>query len=160
MKYDFNETEITVIIDNNDLWFPGVEVCKILEYNDSTQAIRKLHLDEKKLNRIKYGSGQHRKVWMVNESGLYALILRSEKPKADEFRRWVTHEVLPSIRKTGQYGADNDFEKKDERVRAIKKAIDGYDSQIHELQSKRKDKYHELWSVINSDPEQLQLEFN
>ncbi|MGA1846781.1 phage antirepressor KilAC domain-containing protein, partial [Deferribacter abyssi] len=75
---------------------------EILGYRDTEVALRKLE-DDEKLTRKIYVSGQHRKVWLINESGLYALILRSNKPNAKKFRKWVTSEVLPSIRKTGKY---------------------------------------------------------
>lgn len=59
--------------------------------------------DDEKLTSTLLMSGQNREVWLVNESGLYALILRSNKPEAKTFKRWVTRDVLPTIRKTGSY---------------------------------------------------------
>jgi len=82
-------------------WFAGVDVCNILEYADPKQAIKKLDEDERKLAYLNGISGQGKRTWMTNELGLYSLILTSKKPEAKAFKRWVTHDVLPSIRKAG-----------------------------------------------------------
>ncbi|MCP4594973.1 Bro-N domain-containing protein [Neptuniibacter sp.] len=95
------------IADGNP-WFVAKDVCDILEYADPNVALKGLDDDEKLLHQID-GTGQRRKMLIINESGLYTLILRSNKPAAKPFRKWVTAEVLPAIRKTGSYqqpGAD------------------------------------------------------
>lgn len=103
-KFNFEENEMRVLTDENEqTWFAGVDICNILGYTDSQQAIEKLEDDEKKLDSVKHGSGQQRKTWTVNEFGLYSLILTSRKPEAKAFKRWITHEVLPSLRKAGKY---------------------------------------------------------
>lgn len=95
---------LTVIKKADDeLWFIGKEVAEKLGYNDTDQAIRKRVFDEDKLTRRFDGSGQNRKMTIINESGLYSLILSSKLPSAKEFKHWVTSEVLPSIRKNGAY---------------------------------------------------------
>ena len=76
------------------------DVCAILGLTNTTMAMRCLDADEFTLNLIE---GSHRPTNMINESGLYALIVRSDKPSAKAFRKWVTSEVLPAIRKTGGY---------------------------------------------------------
>ena len=81
--------------------FVGSDVAKALGYADQQKAI-KMHVDdEDKLTRQIVVSGQKRKVILINESGLYALILSSKLPQAKAFKRWVTSEVLPQIRMTG-----------------------------------------------------------
>lgn len=102
----FNNPEFgqmrTLTIDGEP-WFVGKDVAQVLGYNDTNQAIRK-HVDEEdKLTRQIDGSGQGRDMTIINESGLYSLILSSKLPGAKEFKRWVTSEVLPSIRKTGSF---------------------------------------------------------
>lgn len=95
--------EIRVLQINNEPWFVGKDVAIILGYKDSDQAIRK-HVDEEdKLNRQIKGLGQSRNMKVINESGLYSLILSSKLPSAKKFKRWVTSEVLPVIRRTGGY---------------------------------------------------------
>ena len=92
----------TVEIDNEP-WFVGKDVAEALGYGDTDQAVRN-HVDgEDKLTRRFDGSGQSRNMTIINESGLYSLILSSKLPGAKEFKRWVTSEVIPSIRKTGGY---------------------------------------------------------
>ena len=74
-----------------------------MEYKDTDQAVRTHVADEDKLTRDFYGTGQKRAMIVINESGVYALIFSSTLPSAKEFKHWVTHEVLPAIRKTGSY---------------------------------------------------------
>lgn len=84
-------------------WLVGKDVAAALGYGDTDQALRK-HVDsEDKLTRQFDGSGQSREMYIINESGLYSLILSSKLPGAKKFKRWVTGEVLPSIRKSGGY---------------------------------------------------------
>lgn len=102
----FNNPEFgdirTVTIDNT-IWFVGKDVATALEYKDTSDALKK-HIDkEDKLTRQIACSGQRRKMIIINESGLYSLILSSKLPSAKRFKHWVTSEVLPSIRQTGTY---------------------------------------------------------
>lgn len=98
---DFGEVRI-LIRENKEPWFVAVDVCKILDIANVSDAIGRLDEDEK-LTSVLPIAGQKRTVNLINESGLYALILRSRKPEAKSFRKWVTSEVLPSIRKHGAY---------------------------------------------------------
>lgn len=92
----------TVLIDNEP-WFIGSEIAKILSYTNPSKAIRD-HVDpEEKLTERIVLAGQGRDVTLINESGLYSLILSSKLPTAKRFKRWVTSEVLPAIRKHGAY---------------------------------------------------------
>lgn len=94
--------EIRLIEQNSEPWFVLADVCKVLELSNPSMVAKKLDVDE----RAKSDLGlQERNVTLVNESGLYAVILRSDKPQAKPFRKWVTSEVLPAIRKTGEYKA-------------------------------------------------------
>lgn len=95
--------EIRTIEVNNQPWFVGKDVADILGYRNGSRDINN-HVEEE--DRLKYQigtAGQLREQTLINESGLYSLILSSKLPKAKEFKRWVTHEVLPTIRKTGGY---------------------------------------------------------
>jgi prophage antirepressor-like protein len=98
-----NSAEIRVELINGLPWFVAKDVCYALGLEHTTNAISKLDEDER-LNVKLLHSGQMRTYLIINESGLYALVMRSTKPQAKAFRRWVTNEVLPAIRKTGGYG--------------------------------------------------------
>lgn len=102
----FNNPEfgtIRVISIEDEPWLVGKDVAQALGYTDTDQALRRHVDDEDKLTRNFDGSGQNRGMTIINESGLYSLVLSSKLPTARKFRRWVTSEVLPSIRKTGWY---------------------------------------------------------
>ena len=96
--------KVRVIIDKHgNPWWVAREVCIVWGLGDVSKAVQRLD-DEDKLIRTLFVSGQNRDIWFFNESGLYSLILTSRKPEAKAFKKWVTSEVLPSIRKTGSYG--------------------------------------------------------
>lgn len=101
--FNFEQIEVRMIIVDDTPYFVGKDVAEILGYSNTPKAIRD-HVDEEdKLTERIVLSGQRREVTIVNESGLYSLILKSKLPSAKKFKRWVTSEVLPSIRKTGSY---------------------------------------------------------
>ncbi len=83
-------------------WFLAKDVCDILNHSDVSVAVSRLDDDEKLIQTI-FVSGQRRQVLLINEPGLYSMVLTSRKPEARSFKRWVTHEVLPQIRRTGAY---------------------------------------------------------
>lgn len=98
-----NFGQIRTIQQNDAPWFVGKDVAEILGYSNTKDAIAKHVDDEDKLGAQIATSGQNRNMTIINESGLYSLILSSKMPKAKEFKRWVTSEVLPAIRKHGGY---------------------------------------------------------
>lgn len=102
IPFRFQETQLNVIQLNEEPWFIAKEVCDVLNHSDTSMATRSLDEDEKLIQTL-FVSGQNRQVTLINESGLYSLILRSKKAEAKEFKRWVTHEVLPAIRRHGGY---------------------------------------------------------
>lgn len=88
---------------DGEIWFIGKEVAEMLGYSNARNAVvNHVESDDKLRTQIEY-AGQRREVSLINESGLYSLILSSKLPAAKDFKRWVTSEVLPSIRKTGSY---------------------------------------------------------
>ena len=93
--------KVRVLEIENEPWF--VDVCDILELSNPSVALKNLDEDE----RTKFNLGRQGNTNLINESGLYALIVRSRKPEAKKFRKWITSEVLPSIRKHGVYMTDN-----------------------------------------------------
>lgn len=94
---------VRVVTRNGEPWFVAADVCRILGIRDTSDAVSRLEDDEKGTGKTGTPGGEQ-EVLIVSESGLYALIFRSRKPNSVKFRRWVTGEVLPSIRKTGSYG--------------------------------------------------------
>lgn len=104
--FDFQETKVCVFLDEDQSpWWVADDICQVLGYSDTRQVVEKLDDDEKMLGKI-YRSSKNREMWLINESGLYTLIIRSNKEEAKPFRRWVTHDVLPSLRKNGYYRND------------------------------------------------------
>lgn len=92
---------------NGEPYFVGKDVAEILGYKDTSDAMRRHVDDEDKLTRCFTDSGQSREMYVINESGLYSLILSSKLPTAKRFKRWVTSEVLPAIRRHGLYAVDD-----------------------------------------------------
>lgn len=89
---------------NDEPWFVAKDICVALGLQDVSMTVKRLDDDEKLVQTL-FVSGQNREVWTVNESGLYGLIFQSRKPEARAFRKWVTNDVLPSIRRTGSYSS-------------------------------------------------------
>lgn len=95
--------ELRVTDQNGDPWFVAKDVCDTLEIQNVTQAVAELDEDE----RAMFNIGRQGEANIISEAGLYSLILRSRKPEAKLFKRWITHDVLPSIRKHGAYVKPN-----------------------------------------------------
>lgn len=101
-KFDFKGAPLRTLTDKaGEPWFVAKDVCAILEISNPSDALKRLDDDE----RSRFNLGRQGETNIVNEAGLYVLVLGSRKPEAHEFKRWVTHEVLPSIRKHGGYMA-------------------------------------------------------
>jgi hypothetical protein len=105
IPFAFETHEVRTLLINEQPWFFAVDVCSSLNLRDTNKALIGLDEDEKREHEHYSGSG--RKPVLINESGLYSLILRSRKAEAKRFKKWVTAEVLPAIRKHGYY-ADSD----------------------------------------------------
>ena len=100
-------------------WLVGKDVAQALGYSDTSDALKR-HVDpEDKLTRRFADSGQSREMYIINEGGLYSLVLSSKLPGAKKFRRWVTAEVLPSIRRHGLYAVDQLIENPDLAIQAF-----------------------------------------
>ena len=103
MPFDYEGREIRVVKDEQgDPWFVAADVCAVLQLPETHKAVARLDDDEKDRNSIPTLGGIQ-SMTVVSESGLYNLVLGSRKAEAKRFKRWVTHEVLPAIRKTGSY---------------------------------------------------------
>ncbi len=98
--FNYGESPIRTMQQNGEIWWVLADVCAVLGLSNPTMIAGRLDDDE----RAKSDLGRQGSGWIINEPGLYSVILRSDKPEAKQFKRWVTHEVLPAIRKTGNYG--------------------------------------------------------
>ena len=103
--FSYNSSEVRTVMRDGEPWFVLKDVCRVLEISDHKVVIRRLDKDEVCQIPLTDSMGRKQKTWLINESGLYSVILRSDKPEAKKFTRWVTHEVLPTIRRTGGYGS-------------------------------------------------------
>lgn len=108
----------TVLIDDEP-WFVGKDVAKILGYQNASKALADHVSKEDKLNNETLLSLGQRGGWLINESGLYSLILSSKMPRAREFKHWVTSEILPSIRRHGLYAVDEVLANPDMLINAL-----------------------------------------
>ncbi|ACA63334.1 putative antirepressor [Lactobacillus phage c5] len=104
--FNFEGNQVRTVEINNEPWFVGKDVAQILGYSNPSKALKDHVDDEDKLNNESLVSLGQRGGWIINESGLYSLILSSKLPTAKAFKRWVTSKVLPAIRKHGAYMTD------------------------------------------------------
>ena len=107
--WNYESSEVRTVQVNGEPWFVGKDVATVLGYSNTRDAIAR-HVDEEDKAGVGIHDGsQMREVVVVNESGLYSLVLSSKLPNAKKFKRWVTSEVLPSIRKHGSYSMQSQF---------------------------------------------------
>lgn len=144
--FSFNNSPLRTMTDKTgDTWFVAKDVCDILSLSNATVALQSLDDDE--LTKFNLG-GQHGEANIISEPGLYRLVMKSRKPEAREFQRWVAHEVLPTIRKHGIYATETTIDQilanpdfgirlltdlKNERAKRIQA-----ENQIKELEPKAK----------------------
>lgn len=101
--FDYQGQNVRTVVINGEPWFVLADLCAVLEISNSRMVAQRL--DEASVSQTYISSGgQQRQVTIVNESGMYEVVIRSDKPEAVTFRRWLTGEVLPQIRRTGSYG--------------------------------------------------------
>jgi len=104
--FTYNNHKLHAIGNNqDDPLLRAKDVCSILGLDDVNKALSRLD-DDEKLRRTVFVSGQNRNIWFVTESGVYRLIFTSRKPESEAFKRWLAHEVLPQLRRTGAYSVD------------------------------------------------------
>ena len=130
-------------------WFMAKDVCEILGLNNVSQALTQLDADEKHGIITNDVTGRNQEIRFVNESGMYALIFQSRKPQARAFRKWVTGEVLPSLRKYGYYvdpGAQLTDEQREELERVMMGRMQRYLSRRDYIQVARSTGYP-VWFV-------------
>lgn len=132
--FDYNGQEVRTVEINGQPWFVAADVCRVLEISNPTVAMDRLDADEKAKLNLGLSGGA---TGCVTESGLYSLILGSRKPEAKQFKRWITHEVIPSIRKTGGYIAGQETLSPEELMAkallVAKQTLAERDARINEL---------------------------
>ena len=163
--FAYEQKEVrTIVKENGENWFAGIDVCNILGYANSRDTIKKLDEDEKELTYLNATAGQKRQTWIISESGLYSLILNSEKSEAKAFKRWVTHEVLPSLRKRAGVaalsgaselvaeiqGLMNLIAAKESELASCKSVVQGVKTELRDLKGKLDEK-------MRVDVQQLRL---
>lgn len=134
--FNFNTSTLRTLTDEaGDPWFVAKDVCDILGLENSRKATTELDSDEKNTVTIKEGIAGNPNKTIISEPGLYKLIMRSRKQEAKEFQRWITHEVLPSIRRTGGYipsaEADSDEDILAKAVLISQRTIELKNRQLH-----------------------------
>lgn len=153
IPFSFNSNEVRTILKDDAVWFVASDIAKALDYAVAKDLVRMLDEDERGGHIVPTPSGDQ-EMTIINESGLYHALIKSRKPEAKPFRKWVTGEVLPTIRKTGSYTAP---ERKTKQVLIGKLTADQQDA-IKALVNSRidsvpKDKQRgtamKLWGAIN-----------
>lgn len=130
----------TIMIDNEP-WFVASDVCRALDVGNTSQALTRIDADEKDII-LNDTLGGKQETLVINEYGLYSLILSSRKPEAKKFKRWITHEVIPAIRKTGSYSIHGD----NKNVAVSSEDISG----LVQITNKLIDQNQELMSIIKN----------
>jgi prophage antirepressor-like protein len=108
VEFIYENRQIRTVEQNNTIWFIAKDVCDVLDIKNSNDAMNRLDDDERATSVVPTQFG-NKEMNMVNEPGLYSLILTSRKPEAKQFKKWIIHEVLPMIRKTGGYVANEEM---------------------------------------------------
>ena len=107
--FNYKSSQVRTVEINNEPWFVLKDVCAVLDLGSAHKVSERLDEDERNHIPLTDSLGRKQETTIINESGLYNVILRSDKPEAKPFRKWVTSEVLPSIRKTGSYALPKDY---------------------------------------------------
>lgn len=132
----YSGEQLRTVQRDDGLWWVLRDVCRVLNIGNVTDTKKRLDPDEVDLTDLIDSMGRVQSTTIINEPGLYAVILRSDKPEAKQFKRWVTHDVLPSIRKTGAYGVPperlaklDEYQAKLDRNRKLLADIERYTAQ-------------------------------
>ena len=134
IPFDYKSKPVRVIQDEDGIpWWVAKDVCKILGLEDTHKVVKRLDNDEKGRKIIPTPGGDQ-EMWIINEPGLYSLMLRSNKPEAKQFKKWITHDVLPTIRKTGKYEIQG-LSELDLIIRSAQ-ALKNLEIRVHTLEAK------------------------
>lgn len=147
--FEFEQNRVRSVLKDGEPWFVLSDICKALDLTTPARVAQRLDEDERSV----YNLGRQGEAIIINESGLYAVILRSNKPEARKFRKWITWEVLPSLRKTGSYSLTNATEA--ELLRKLQRTNEKLNILIAQNQQKKNKK--QLPSDSMPDAEKLMI---
>lgn len=135
--FNYGSNEVRTVMIDGEPWFCLADVCRVLALAEPHRVAARLEEDERTQMTVTDNLGRKQKTWFISESGLYAVILRSDKPEAKPFRKWVTAEVLPRIRKKGGYiaGVSSREELLAKALLAAQRALEGQSARIAELEA-------------------------
>lgn len=148
-----NLGEVRTLIKDGEAWFVAADLCRILGIRNVTQALNRLDGDESSTLCLNEGRGfvaGARSLNIVNEPGMWRLVLSSRKESAHSVKRWIAHDVLPSIRKNGGYieGQENlspdEFEKLKTEIKALRKKVENKDFRIAHLEAEVEEREDEI----------------
>lgn len=122
LPFEYEGKQVRVVVVDGEPWWVAKDVCDVLGIGNPSMALSRLDDDEKGLSSIETPGGVQQ-VAVVNEPGLYTLILGSRKPEAKAFKRWITHDVLPTLRKTGRYEMPDRKSTEDEEMKRERLAV-------------------------------------
>jgi prophage antirepressor-like protein len=107
--FNYQEKNVRTVIKDGQPWFVAKDVCEVLEIERGTRSLERLDEDEVRKTSLIDSLGRTQESYIISESGLYSLVLSSNKPEAKQFKKWITKEVIPSIRKTGGYVGNDEL---------------------------------------------------
>lgn len=107
--FQYADQQVRTVVVDGEPWFVIADVCRVLDLTNPTVVANSLDADDLSTTEVIDSMGRTQGARTTNESGLYQVIFQSRKSEARDFKRWVTHDVLPTIRKTGRYGSDVDM---------------------------------------------------
>lgn len=136
--FQYDDHDVRVIVRDGEPWFVLRDVCAVLDIAQPVRVAEALDDDEVTTTHVTDSLGREQQTYVASESGLYSLILRSRKPEAKAFKRWITHDVLPQIRRTGSYNQPTaiSFEEMTAQViRGLQERIDAEQARARELEA-------------------------
>lgn len=134
LPFMYGDHEVRTVTIDNATWFVAKDVCNVLEILDARRAVERLDDDERSLTPLVDSAGKRQEMYTVNEPGLYSLILGSRKPEAKQFKRWITHEVIPSIRQSGSYALPA-LSTELQAIFALDQRTQEFDARLHRIEN-------------------------
>lgn len=146
--FRYEDQPVRTVVMDGQPWFVAKDVCDILELGDVSKAVSRLDEDEKGTNSIPTPGG-NQEMLVINEPGLYSLILGSRKPEAKLFKRWVVHEVLPAIRQTGMYAVPAITQEAPlvGQLQILQQVVNGMVAQAQEVEQMKRQQFHLVGKV-------------
>lgn len=154
IPFDFEDQPVRALLREGQTWWVAADVCRVLEIGNPRDAVSRLDDDERDNVGSADVNGRGRPVHIINESGLYALILTSRKPAARRFRKWVTAEVLPQLRREGQYVLRSKAARREIGTDRLIELLEAENTLLRQQAGKRRSRHS---TVPVSDEEKAQI---